>query len=114
MFLLEVGFCAGTKSVWALVGKVLSVFKIVIPLLVIIFGMIDLGKAVISSDDKATKEAQSRLIKRCIYAIAVFFIFTLLNVLFTIVGDIAGNSAQGLKDWSECWRNPESSTPEEE
>ena len=41
--LAAVNFCSQTKSIWVLVGKILSVFKIVIPLLIIIFGMIDLA-----------------------------------------------------------------------
>ena len=65
-----------------------------------------MAKAVISSDDKAVKEAQSKLIKRCIYAILVFFIVTLINLLFTMVGNIAGDSAPGLQTWSQCWSNP--------
>ena len=64
----------------------------------------DLGKAVISSDDKAVKEAQSKLIKRCIYAILVFFIVTLLNLLFTMVGNTADSVKlcaieESLKDY---------------
>lgn len=80
------------------------ILQIGIPIILIVLGTLDLGKAVISSDDKAVKEAQSKLIKRCIYAIAVFFIVTLLNLLFTVVGDITGIPA--LTEWSNCWTNP--------
>ena len=83
------------------------VLQIGIPIILIVLGTLDLCKAVISSDDKAVKEAQSKLIKRCIYAILVFFIVTLINLLFTMVGNIAGDDAPGLKNWSECWSNPE-------
>ena len=31
MFLMAVNFCSETKDVWSLVGKILGVFKIVIP-----------------------------------------------------------------------------------
>ena len=81
------------------------VLQIGIPIILVVLGTLDLGKAVISSDDKAVKEAQSKLIKRCIYAILVFFIVTLLNLLFTMVGNIAGDDAPGLKNWSECWNS---------
>ena len=45
MYLLAaaINFCTKTKPIWVLVGRILGIFKIVIPLLVIIFGMIDLG-----------------------------------------------------------------------
>ena len=45
------GFCANTANIWQVVGYVLLAFKIVIPILLIIFGMLDLGKAVIASKD---------------------------------------------------------------
>ena len=83
------------------------ILQIGIPIILIVLGTLDLGKAVISSDDKAVKEAQSKLIKRCIYAILVFFIVTLINLLFTMVGNIAGDDAPGLTQWSQCWSNPE-------
>ena len=80
------------------------ILQIGIPIILIVLGTLDLGKAVISSDDKAVKEAQSKLIKRCIYAILVFFIVTLLNLLFSMVGQI--NGIEALTNWSNCWNNP--------
>lgn len=83
------------------------ILQIGVPIILIVLGTFDLAKAVIASDEKATKEAQGRLVKRCIYAIAVFFIVTLVSLLFTMVGSIAGDSATGLNNWSDCWNNPE-------
>ena len=80
------------------------VLQIGIPIILIVLGTLDLGKAVISSDDKAVKEAQGKLIKRCIYAILVFFIVTIISLLFTMVSDIVGDSAPGLTEWSNCWK----------
>ena len=80
------------------------VLQIGIPIILVVLGTLDLGKAVISSDDKAVKEAQGKLIKRCIYAILVFFIVTIVSLLFTMVSDIVGDSAPGLTAWSECWQ----------
>ena len=83
------------------------ILQIGIPIILIVLGTLDLGKAVISSDDKAVKEAQSKLIKRGIYAILVFFIVTLVNLVFSMVGTIAGDDAPGLQSWSACWSNPD-------
>ena len=83
------------------------ILQIGIPIILIVLGTLDLGKAVTSSDDKAVKEAQSKLIKRCIYAILVFFIVTLVNLVFSMVGTIAGDDAPGLQSWSACWSNPD-------
>ena len=83
MFLLD--FCNESAGVWTLVGKVLVVFKIVIPLLLIIFGMIDLGKAVISSEEKAIKQATNSLLRRAIAAVVIFFIPTIVGAIFSLV-----------------------------
>ena len=96
--------CKGFDFVIRIIKNgVFPVIQIGIPIVLIVLGTLDLGKAVISSDDKAVKEAQSKLIKRCIYAIILFFIVTLLNLLFSMVGNIAGDDAPGLQSWSACW-----------
>ena len=97
--------CYGFDSIVRVIKEgVFPILQIAIPIILIVLCTFDLGKAVISSDDKAVKEAQSKLIKRCIYAILVFFIVTLLNLLFSMVGQITGSEA--LTQWSNCWNNP--------
>lgn len=83
------GFCANSANVWQTVGFILLVFKIVIPILLIVFGMIDLGKAVIASKDDEIKKATTSLIKRAISAVVIFFIPTIVGVIMGIVGNFA-------------------------
>lgn len=83
------GFCASSANVWQTVGYILLVFKIVIPILLIIFGMIDLGKAVIASKDDEIKKATTSLIKRAISAVVIFFVPTIVGVVMGIVGNFA-------------------------
>ena len=98
--------CKGFEFVIRIIKNGLfPILQIGIPIILIVLGTLDLGKAVISSDDKNVKEAQSKLIKRCIYARLVFFIVTLVSLLFTMVGNIVGDSAPGLTSWSECWNS---------
>ena len=85
MFLMAVNFCSETKDVWSLVGKILGVFKIVIPLLLLILGMFDLGKAVVASDDKAINKATTALVKRAVAAIIIFFIPICCCYIFTVI-----------------------------
>ncbi len=84
MYLL-VNFCADTKDIWQIVGRILGVFKIVIPLLIIIFGCIDLGKAVVASDDKEIKKALKQLAMRAVAGIAIWFVPTLVSLVFSLV-----------------------------
>ena len=86
MFLLDASdFCYTTHDIWQFVGVFVTIFKIVIPILLIIFGSIDLGKAVVASDDKAIKGATTILVKRLIAAIIIFFIPTIVMWIFRAV-----------------------------
>ena len=87
MFLLDGAseFCTTTASIWQFVGVFVTIFKIVIPILLIIFGSIDLGKAVVASDDKAIKSATTTLVKRLIAAIVIFFIPTIVRAVFGLL-----------------------------
>ncbi len=78
--------CTEAGSVWYTVGMFLLVFKVAIPLILIIFGMVDLGKAVLSSDDKAVSKAAKSLLNRVIAGVLIFFVPTIVGVLFKMVG----------------------------
>jgi len=82
LFLAEQTFCADTANIWQVLGYVVNVIKIVIPLILIILGMLDLGKAVVEDDDKAVNKAVTRLVKRFIAAVVMFFIPTIVSALF--------------------------------
>lgn len=100
MLLGAATFCTSTKSIWILVGKILGIFKIVIPILVIIFGMIDFGKAVIASKDDEIKKATKALLMRAIAGIIIFFIPQLVGFVFTLAD---GFDADGdYKTCSDC------------
>lgn len=103
MLLAEIGtasgFCAQSANIWQVVGYVLLVFKIVIPLLLIILGMIDLGKAVISGKDDEIKKNMKSLMVRAIAAVAIFFIPTIIGIIMGLVSNF-GKSAE--KDFTVC------------
>lgn len=101
--------CNGLLPIVRLVRKGLyPIVQILIPIVLIIFGVIDLGKAVIASDEKEIKAAQSRLIKRCIYAAAIFFVVTLVTVIMDIIAIGVGSDDDNISvdktKWSDCWR----------
>ena len=98
--------CGGlTPIVKIIKNGVFPIVQIGIPILLIVFGTIDLGKAVISSDDKEVKQAQSRLIKRCIYAVAIFFITTLVSILMSLVDTGADSDETNTSGWAQCWNS---------
>lgn len=99
------GFCSQTANIWQVLGYVVMIFKIVIPLLLIIFGMVDLGKAVISSDDKAISKSVSQLVRRFIAAIVVFFIPTIVSALFNALSIMSTTEQADYNVCVQCVTN---------
>lgn len=84
--------CSGilTPGAYQLLQDVLNVVRIVVPVLLIILGSVDLATAVMSEDKDALKKGTSKLVKRCIAAIAIFFIPLIVNVLIGLVETSTG------------------------
>ena len=72
-------------AVFKLGGVLLNIVKIVVPLMLIILGMIDLSKAVISDKQDEIKNNAIIFAKRGIAAILVFFVPTIVLQLFGMV-----------------------------
>ena len=92
-------FCSDSASIWYTLGMFLLVFKIVIPVLLIVFGMIDLGKA--------SKAAKS-LLNRVIAGICIFFVPTIVSILFKMVGSF-GEVKDQFDICANCISNPTNS-----
>ena len=74
---------ASFSAIPKLTSTVVSIIQWVIPVILIVLGMIDLGKAVTSNDEKQMKEAQKTLIKRVVYAVLVLFIVAIVRFVFS-------------------------------
>ena len=87
--------CGGTNLVFSgtfpyIVSTVVLLIKIVVPILLIIFGMLDLGKAVVASKEDEIKKGQQLFIKRVIAAVIVFFVIQIVQIVIRFV---SGNDA---------------------
>ena len=65
-----------------------------------------MGKAVISSDDKAIKKSTVTLIKRVIAGIAIFFIPTIIQVLFTYIAGFTSDMNDDFMICIDCITSP--------
>lgn len=93
--------CGGLLPIVKVLRSVLNLVMIIIPVALILFGTIDLGKAVIASDEKEVKSAQSRLIKRIVYAAVIFFV----PMLITLVMNLVSTGGEGdTSSWKTCWQ----------
>ncbi len=100
--------CQGLGPIVGFVKAIFWIIQIVIPIGLVIMGSIDLGKAVLSSDDKEIKAATGKLVKRAIAAVAVFFLVLIVRLLMnTVASNNAGDeSSEGqltANSWWACW-----------
>jgi hypothetical protein len=65
---------------------IFNIMKFAAPLMVIIFTIVDLLKAVASGKDDDLKKLGSKTLKRFGYAIIVFFLPDIINYVFGILG----------------------------
>lgn len=95
--------CGGLDPLVSLVKNGLfPIVYIVIPIALLVYAVIDFGKAVIASDEKEVKAAQSRLIKRAIYAALIFFVVFLVKAIMDVV---AKGGTGNTGNWWSCWES---------
>lgn len=81
----------------------IPIFQILIPVALIVMGMIDFAKAMMAQRDDEMKKAQGMFIKRCLYAVAVFFVVTIVTLIFNLFSS-AKTGIEGADDWLSCWK----------
>lgn len=78
-----------------IVSLAVGIIQVVVPILLIIMGMLDLGKAVMASKEDEIKKAQTLFIKRIVAAVLVFFIVAVVKLVFSVLADAsAGTDTQ--------------------
>ena len=95
--------CGGLDPIVSLIKNGLfPIVYIVIPIALLVYAVVDFGKAVIASDEKEVKAAQSRLIKRAIYAALIFFVVFLVKAVMDMV---AKGGTGNTGNWWSCWES---------
>ena len=97
--MLATDFCTDSKPIWKFLGHIVNIMQIAIPVIIILLGTLDLGKAVMAGEDKKIKEAQKMLIMRLVYGAAVFFVVTIVKIVFGLVADVG----EGANTSSVCF-----------
>ena len=95
-------FCTTTASLWGLLGIAITAIKVVIPIVLIVFGMLDMGKAVTSGKDDEIKKQLMAFMRRAIAAVLVFFVPTIVGMLMNMVNDAVTNGIEGNCGWAQC------------
>ena len=84
-------FCGeeGVLKTFQIVGYLITLIKVLVPLILIIFGSIDFGKAVVASDDKAIQSATRMLVVRAVGGVIIFFIPAIISAATGLISSWA-------------------------
>ena len=83
---------------------IIPLIQIGIPIILILLGMLDLGKAVVASKEDEIKAAQKLLIKRAIYALAIFFVVLIVQLVLGLLSSTGDKNIENQgANWSTCW-----------
>lgn len=99
-------FCAETAGVFQFVGYLVTVVKIVVPVVLIILGVIKMAKAILAEKDDEIKSAAISLVKRFIAGVLIFFVPAIVNGLFSIVNGYNGEIKNDSQICVTCIANP--------
>ena len=116
MFTLMKLSCGGSialdvnEMIPQLTSTLITLIKVGVPILLIVFGMLDLGKAVMAQKEDEIKKGWQTFIKRIVAAAVVFLVVFIVQIIFSLV---ANDTDDETNMWScvNCFINGESSCP---
>lgn len=82
--------CAGVaidNKIPNTVHTIVLIIQIVVPILLVVFGMMDLMKGVMAQKEDEIKKGQQTFIKRLIAAAIVFFVIAIVKMVVSFVSD---------------------------
>lgn len=68
------------------IQQIFDIVRLIVPIILVLFGSMDFGKAVIANDPDALKKAASSFLKRAVAAVIIFFLPTIIRYLLTLPG----------------------------
>lgn len=99
-------------SVFRLLGVALIIVKIVVPILLIVYGMLDLSNAVIASKDDAIKISSIKLGKRIVLGLLVFLTPSIILGLFDMIDGLDSEDSS-FKPCLNCLLDPNGDCPKD-
>lgn len=94
MYILVKASCSSIKQLIGIAGFALKIIQYVAPVLLILWGSIDLIKSIIQGKEEEIKKSQKILIRRIISAVLLFLLPMLVGILLGLIGS---------KEWKKCW-----------
>lgn len=100
MFLLNNDYCRGilgeNSGIPSMLGDLIHYVyigvKVVVPILLVFFGILDLGRAIAAKKEEDIKKYQSSCIKRLVTGVLVFLVAIIVEFVLGFVEPASGNS----------------------
>lgn len=96
-------YCTGLSSTLKFIGHIVFIAKIFIPIVIILFGIIDMFKAVTSAKDDEIKKSAVSLGRRIIAGVCIFFLPAFIDLIFSWV-DSWNNNSNYQSKYNECFK----------
>lgn len=95
--------CAGgvtiPSGVAGVIHLIVVLIQVAVPIMLIIWGMIDFAKATIGGDEDKIKAGQKLFVKRIIAAILVFLVVTITQLVIGAVASVGGTGNDANNAW---------------
>ena len=101
--------CANLQPFLNVIKVFLEIIRWTVPILLIIFGSIDMFNAVTKADDeKVIQDSRRKFIKRIIYGVVVFLVPFIINLIMDLIDEAIGkneNDEITATTWVSCWND---------
>ena len=98
--------CGGIEvpdTLFNLVATIIRIIKIVVPILLIIWGMLDFAKSVVAKKEEDIKKYQKSFVSRLISALLVFLIVTIVQLAVNLVSGVEKQSNVEGQTTGDIW-----------
>lgn len=99
-------FCTNTSGILQFIGWIVTIVKIAIPLLIVVFGILDFGKAVTGGDTKNIQESFKKFGIRILAGLIIFFVPSIVMWLFGLIASFQDATREGYTTCKKCILQP--------
>ena len=83
-----------------IISTAYTIIQIAVPVVLVIFGSLDLFKSISQQKEDEIKKGQKIFVKRIVSAVLVFFVFVIVKFVISLAAD---NSSNDILDCAECF-----------
>ncbi len=98
--------CAGIEvpdTLFNVVATIIKLIKVVVPILLIIWGMLDFAKSVVAKKEDDVKKYQKSFVSRLISAILVFLVITIVQLVVNLLAGVERESNTDGENPEDIW-----------